>query len=131
MLADLHDRLHRLPGRPGVAEGARVVHLDLHPENVMVPARGPVVIDWRNAGDGDPGLDVALTAVILAQVAVDDADARSVAAGGMLGVFLASVGTDPVRRLGDAAEIRRQDSNTTAGERDRLAAATALVRSSR
>jgi len=33
---------------------ARIVHLDLHPENVMLTVSGPVVIDWRNATDGDP-----------------------------------------------------------------------------
>lgn len=131
VLADLHDRLHRLPARPGAPDGARVVHLDLHPENVMVAARGPVVIDWRNARDGDPELDVALTALILAQVAVDGTDIRSASTREMLGAFMASVGTDPVRRLGDATAIRRRDANTTAGERDRLAAATELVRSSR
>ena len=35
----------------------------------MMVSRGPVVIDWRNATDGAPDLDVALSAVILAQVA--------------------------------------------------------------
>ena len=131
MLAELHDRLHVLPGRPGVPEGARVVHLDLHPENVMLASRGPVVIDWRNARDEHPELDVALTALILAQVAVDDADARSGALREMLEVFVASVRDDHVRKLDEAAAIRSRDPNTTPAEREQLAAATALVRSSR
>jgi aminoglycoside phosphotransferase (APT) family kinase protein len=55
-LAALHDRLHEIP-----YEGERLLHLDLHPENVLLSSRGPVVIDWTNAEAGDPGLDLALT----------------------------------------------------------------------
>ncbi|MEH0973809.1 phosphotransferase [Micromonospora sp. CPCC 205546] len=71
-LADLHDRLHALPPRLSKREDVRVLHLDLHPENVMLTSRGPLVIDWRNATEGPADLDVALSAVILAQVAVDE-----------------------------------------------------------
>ena len=62
-LAALHDRLHEIP-----YEGKRLLHLDLHPDNVLLSSRGPVVIDWTNAGSGEPGLDVALTWVICATV---------------------------------------------------------------
>jgi hypothetical protein len=37
---------------------------------VMRSARGPVVIDWDNAAEGLPELDVALSALILAEVVV-------------------------------------------------------------
>jgi uncharacterized membrane-anchored protein len=47
-----------------------VLHLDLHPDNVMLTPDGPKVIDWSNAEEGAPGLDWAMSAVILAQVAV-------------------------------------------------------------
>jgi RIO-like serine/threonine protein kinase len=68
LLADLHDRLHALSW-PGAGPGEVLVHLDLHPLNVIL-RRGsdPVVIDWSNARPGPAGLDVAMTAVILAQV---------------------------------------------------------------
>ena len=46
-------------------DGDRLVHLDLHPLNVIMSPRGPVVIDWANAARGDPLLDVALTYVLL------------------------------------------------------------------
>lgn len=64
ILARLLRQLHAIPGR--------VVHLDLHPENVMLTSDGPCVIDWTNAQEGDPGLDWGMSTVILAQVAVAD-----------------------------------------------------------
>jgi len=67
-LADLHDRLHAIPAPdwlPDIDGGDRLVHLDLHPMNVMMSASGPVVIDWPNAARGDALTDVALTVVLL------------------------------------------------------------------
>jgi aminoglycoside phosphotransferase (APT) family kinase protein len=70
LLADLHRRLHDIPApewvatAPGAA-GEQLVHLDLHPLNVMMTAGGPVVIDWSNAARGDGHTDVALTWVLL------------------------------------------------------------------
>ena len=43
MLADLHDRLHVIPAPewlPDVDGGDRLVHLDLHPMNVMITPIG-------------------------------------------------------------------------------------------
>jgi aminoglycoside phosphotransferase (APT) family kinase protein len=68
MLADLHDQLHCIPAPewvPRTGGGEQLVHLDLHPLNVIMAARGPVVIDWTNASAGDPLLDVALTYVLI------------------------------------------------------------------
>ena len=36
--------------RQPLGPGDKVLHLDLHPGNVMMTRRGPVVIDWSNAG---------------------------------------------------------------------------------
>ncbi|MGI5454381.1 phosphotransferase [Streptomyces sp. CA-249302] len=70
ILAGLLRQLHGIPGRHS---SGRILHLDLHPDNVMLTPDGqPVVIDWSNAEEGHPGLDWAMSAVILAQVAVDD-----------------------------------------------------------
>jgi aminoglycoside phosphotransferase (APT) family kinase protein len=65
-LADLHDRLHVIPAPDWLPDvgGDRLVHLDLHPMNVMITASGPIVIDWANAARGEPLLDVALTYVL-------------------------------------------------------------------
>jgi len=45
--------------------GKCIVHLDLHPMNVMLAARGPVVIDWANASRGHALSDACLTYVLL------------------------------------------------------------------
>ena len=70
MHADLHRRLHAIPA-PSGTPGKVVVHGDLHPENVILTPDGPIVIDWRNAEEGTPEFDVAMTAIIFAQVALD------------------------------------------------------------
>jgi aminoglycoside phosphotransferase (APT) family kinase protein len=70
-LADLHRRLHEieapdfLPPAP-VGAGTKVVHLDLHPLNVMIGPKGVFVIDWPNAHRGDPNVDVGLAWVLMA-----------------------------------------------------------------
>jgi aminoglycoside phosphotransferase (APT) family kinase protein len=69
-LADLQRRLAEIAAPDGLPQGPvpgdRVVHLDLHPINVIMSDRGPVVIDWTNARAGDPASDVALTWVLTA-----------------------------------------------------------------
>jgi aminoglycoside phosphotransferase (APT) family kinase protein len=42
-----------------------VLHLDLHPANVMLTGGGPVVIDWTNARVGPAGADVAMAYLIM------------------------------------------------------------------
>jgi aminoglycoside phosphotransferase (APT) family kinase protein len=70
-LADLHTQLHEieapgfLPPAP-VGRGDRVVHMDLHPLNVMIAPQGPVVIDWTGAAAGDPLVDVGVAWVLMA-----------------------------------------------------------------
>ncbi len=69
ILADLHDQLHEIPGADWLAPmpggGDRLLHMDLHPLNVIMSPRGPVVIDWPNARRGDPMADVALTYALI------------------------------------------------------------------
>ena len=71
VLADLHERLHEIPAPHWLTDapcghGDRLVHLDLHPLNVLLARTGPVVIDWPNAVRGDGNTDVALTWVLIA-----------------------------------------------------------------
>jgi aminoglycoside phosphotransferase (APT) family kinase protein len=69
-LARLQHRLARIPAPPWMLAPTAdfnhppsVLHLDLHPMNVIISRRGPVVIDWTNAAGGPAGFDAALTFV--------------------------------------------------------------------
>jgi Phosphotransferase enzyme family len=55
------------PDRGTPAGRPRVLHLDLHPLNILAGASGEVtgVLDWANAAAGDPDLDRARTWTIL------------------------------------------------------------------
>lgn len=127
LLADLHQRLHALPPRTGRAPGDRILHRDLHPENVMLTTRGPVVIDWHNAAEGPPDVDVCLTVVILAQVAADPAEPRAAAIAGFIRAFLARFSGDPLAALDEALRIRRADPALTPEESAALAATVTPV----
>ena len=51
LLAELHARLHAVPPPPGHDDV--VVHLALHPANVILSERhGPALVDWANARTG-------------------------------------------------------------------------------
>jgi aminoglycoside phosphotransferase (APT) family kinase protein len=107
-LAELHTRLHKID-----FEGGQLLHLDLHPGNVILSRRGPVVIDWTNARAGDPALDIAVTWVIC------------VTSGGLPGraltrLFLRHVDREAARAaLPDAVALRLMDRNVTEPERAR------------
>jgi hypothetical protein len=87
---------------------------------------GPT-IDWRNAAEGPADLDVALTAVILAQVAVDEAHPSTSQAGAVLTAFLRCVGDGLLMELDCAGDMRRRDPALVPAERELLDAAVALV----
>jgi Ser/Thr protein kinase RdoA (MazF antagonist) len=129
MLAALHNRLHELPAPPGLAvlgpPGDQILHLDLHPANVMLTARGPVVIDWTNARRGPAGADVAMAYLI---VATSDTDllppmVRLVVPplrAALQRQFLAAADNDPWPHLAEVAEFRIADPNVRPAEADRL-----------
>ena len=111
-LADLHRRLHELPApdwlRPApCGEGDRLLHLDLHPLNVMVTKKGPVVIDWPNAVRGDPNLDVALTWALMVAGEVPAGMVlgalMSRFRGALVAAFLRDFDLEPIRALLPAA----------------------------
>ena len=124
-LADLLARLRTVPATDPADPSARLLHLDLHPANVVLTATGPVVIDWCNAVDGPPELDVGMTALILAEAAVGGGP-HAEAARTVLDALLRRTDVRPGRR--DAVVARRRgDPNVTAEERDRLPAAAGLA----
>jgi streptomycin 6-kinase len=114
----------------------RILHLDLHPDNVMLERRGPVLIDWRNATEGPPEFDVAMSALILAEVAVDLAGTLVPGAPAelpgqaerMLAAFLAGSVRRPDGQLDRAAGMRRGNVTLSAAERSQVDAAAELVR---
>jgi aminoglycoside phosphotransferase (APT) family kinase protein len=75
VLAELHTQLHELtcpewlPYAPS-GVGTQLLHLDLHPLNVMMSSRGPIVIDWGNAVRGNPNTDVAVTWTLMSAAEV-------------------------------------------------------------
>ncbi len=131
LLADLHRRLHDLPALLSADATDRILHLDLHPGNVLLSPRGPVVIDWRNATEGPADLDLALSALILAEVASEKANPLASAASLLLSAFLESAGGDPLRMLSQAVEIRRADPALLGADAGLLGEAAGLISRSR
>jgi aminoglycoside phosphotransferase (APT) family kinase protein len=127
-LARLHDQLHEITAPASLrrfAEGDRVLHLDLHPANVMLTPDGPYVIDWSNVAAGPPAADVAMAWLIMATSEVDGTplalrpalrSIRSV----LLHRFRALVSHDPGPELARVAQARIADRNTRPAEAERL-----------
>jgi hypothetical protein len=86
-----------------------------------------MLIDWTNATDGPPDLDVALSAVILAQVAVDSGHPYATVAGDVLTGFLGATGEQALRMLDRALARRSADRSLTATEVGLLDEAAALI----
>jgi aminoglycoside phosphotransferase (APT) family kinase protein len=136
VLARLHHQLHLIPAPPGLRQsphgGDRVLHLDLHPLNVLMTTRGPVVIDWTNAAAGNPDHDVAVSWIILGAADVPSgpmARLLRAARGLFLSSFLKWFDRDAVAdALPLALEFRVNDANLADHER---AAARALVERAR
>ncbi|ADB33742.1 Mn2+dependent serine/threonine protein kinase [Kribbella flavida DSM 17836] len=126
--ADLHRRLQAIPA-PSGTKGLVVVHGDLHPENVILTSDGPVVIDWCNATEGPAAYDVAMTAIIFAQVALDPAYAEiSPLLREALRSYLAH-SIDPTPQLPAALAERGRNTTLTAEELALLPAQDQLIRS--
>jgi aminoglycoside phosphotransferase (APT) family kinase protein len=117
VLAGLLHRLHAVPARVSADPADRVLHLDLHPDNVMLTPDGPMVIDWCNTEEGPPGLDRAKSALILAQAAVG-ATAEAPLAREVLVALLT--------HLGPGAALADADAGHLAGARARRAADPAM-----
>jgi aminoglycoside phosphotransferase (APT) family kinase protein len=137
MLADLHNRLHDITAPPGwpravapdgtvLGPGDKVLHMDLHPGNVMLTGRGPVVIDWTGARAGDAGADVALAYLIMATADVDliPVPLRPVIRwlrAVFFRNFLSAVRDSPWPHIPAVARVRMADTNTRPAEAERIA----------
>ena len=131
LLARLHAVVHAVPALEwfpapfgdGDGDGAQVLlHRDLHPQNVILTADGPRIIDWEGAARGPAVADVAMTWVIVgfSDVAgLTNAGVRTVQAL-FTRSFLAAAG--PVDRDWLAAAVRQRlaDPHLLPPERVRL-----------
>jgi aminoglycoside phosphotransferase (APT) family kinase protein len=120
LLADLMRRLHAIP-----VVGGQVLHGDLHPDNVILTARGPVVIDWSNARIGPWAEDVAMTWLIVAASVPDGGlwQRRLAAAGQGLFArrFVRHFDPAPVRdALPAVTATRLRDPHVTGVEAERV-----------
>jgi tRNA A-37 threonylcarbamoyl transferase component Bud32 len=128
-LAQLHRRLHAIPPppwlMPKLGGGKAIVHLDLHPLNVIVTGNGPVVIDWTNAGCSAPEAEVADLWLIMANAEIPgsriERTLMGLGRGLFLRAFLRHVDREGARKhLRAAAEHRLRDRNMLDVERGRI-----------
>ena len=135
ILADMGDAVHRVPAPSWLRDagdgGVVLVHLDLHPLNVLMGASGPVLIDFANAARGTAATDDALTWVLLAtgndepRGLLYDAALRF-GRGAFLRSYLAARDRAALRRaLPHAAALKQHDANFTDAERRAIAALVA------
>ena len=75
-LAQLHHQIHHIPAGdialPRFGDGDSILHLDLHPDNVMLTGRGPMIIDWSNVAVGAPLADVMNTWMLMSTSSPED-----------------------------------------------------------
>lgn len=128
-LAGLHEAIHRATSPswlvPAFGGGTGIVHLDLHPGNVLMAPDGPVVIDWQSAACGPPWADFALAYVIMSTSAPSGRLwTRVVATAGQgvfASVFLGKCAPAPNRsQLAAAALERLADRALTTAEARRV-----------
>lgn len=103
-LADLHHRLDVIPAPDFLSGEGDLLHLDLHPGNVVLGPEGPVVLDWASATKGDRRLDVALSWVSLAVAHL--APVKKLTRWRFLRSFMANVDPKAKDAIPEAARIR-------------------------
>lgn len=139
LLGELHERLHRIqapswlrrahgvPSSTAQDAGGDVVvtHGDLHPSNIILSERGPVVIDWTSAAAGWAEVDAATTVILTlgADLEVEPAVAERVGPirGLLVDAFLETCGVDPRDGMPEAIAYRSGIPNNTPTENSWLA----------
>jgi tRNA A-37 threonylcarbamoyl transferase component Bud32 len=127
ILADLHHRLHTIAPPPFLrtapvgGDGEHFLHLDLHPLNVIISSKGPVVIDWSNAARGQASMDVALAWVLMAAAELPGSRLKGRLLGSFRGQlvdsFLGHFERRPlVLALNEVVAWKVQDPNMAPGE---------------
>jgi Phosphotransferase enzyme family len=133
MLASLHRQLHAIEAPEWlpapVGAGSDLIHLDLHPDNVMLTERGPMVIDWPNVARGPGAGDVAYTWIIVATAGAPRDDLRTrlttaIGRRGFLAAFLSRFDRRERREIRKwipvGAAVRLEDRELPPRERDKV-----------
>lgn len=138
--AALHHQLAAVPVGDLATAGAEtrfgppdaVIHLDFHPDNIMLTPDGPVVFDWTNGALGPPAADVASSWLISATSTVDGSRwMRAVVRlfrGRLVNRFVDRCGRAAAEALLPAvADYRLTDRNVRPEEADRVRALVASL----
>ena len=137
---DMHRRLGAVPTGDLAAAGIEtrfgppdaVVHLDFHPDNIMLTADGPVVFDWTNAALGPPAADVAFAWLVGATTTAEGSwwlrALVRVLRGRLVDRFVDGCGRANAQALLPAvAEYRVGDRNVRPEEAERMRALVARL----
>jgi len=131
LLARLHAAVHAVPPLDWLptpfsdGDGTQVLlHQDLHPQNVILTADGPRIIDWERAGRGPAAADVAMTWAVVGFSVAPGGRLTAVKVRTMQGLFCRSfmAAAGPVERsvLAEAVRLRLADRHLLPPERARL-----------
>jgi len=138
LLARLHGLVHQVPaarlaglalrprsGEVPPADTDVLLHMDLHPQNVILTGNGPVIIDWEGASGGPAIADIAMTWVIIGFSDIPGSRLKATAARGVQSAltraFVREAG--PIDESWRLTAIRRRlaDPNVLPSELARLA----------
>jgi tRNA A-37 threonylcarbamoyl transferase component Bud32 len=128
-LADVHRQVHRVPGPAWLPQrfgvGGCLVHLDLHPENILLADGEAVVIDWTNAATAPAGTDIADTWLVMSSARAPGGVVKRTVAAGAQGAFArlflrAAGGPSALALVTDVARHRQADKNMRPRERERI-----------
>lgn len=123
-------RLHRALGAIAapshwerVSDGESVVHLDLHPGNIRLTSRGPMVLNWNGSARGSCEFDAAVTYVILRTGVSRNGRFAQLLIGALrkrfANIFLKEFGrSDVLPRVREAAELRLLNGDLSSHERE-------------
>jgi aminoglycoside phosphotransferase (APT) family kinase protein len=139
--AELHRRLAEVPVGELVERGVparfgppeSILHLDFHPDNIMLTPDGPVVFDWTNATIGPAAADVAQSWIVGATSTVDGgfviAAITRLVRGRLMDRFVDACGrADAIAMVPTMAEYRLRDRNVRPEEAARIHALVASLR---
>lgn len=129
LLAELHSLVNAVPVLDWLAApfgpGGKLLHTDLHPDNVILTRDGPLLIDWQGAAQGPAKAGMAMTWVIIATGEVPGplvqrsvaAIGRALLARAYLGALVPSLES---RWLAAAVQFRLADPSLTTREGETL-----------